>query len=353
MSRSESAAAGGYSLPIEQDLAPQEFAALALRHGAANWLSLGAFGFWGRSAVRRRIWSGTRLGGAPFAYRGHGIELFLGSVIRTLLVGGTVTLGVLAATRLGAWGVALGGAALAAAALLHGLTRFAGFVYLANRTEWRGFGFQVAGAPRGFALRGLRDWTLGLLTLGWWKPCADRAWAHALWGGLRHDGQAVSFDPAAARRRPVYAAFAIGWFASVVMGLLVGGGLAGLAGDLFPRLPIDRALEPLEAFELAAGALVLWLALIVVWSPYQAAARGSVAAGLGITIELGWRESAWLNLSNAVLRVASLGALAPLAQARLLAFVFPRAPQLSTFPSVAKAGGRTEDAWPVAATVRG
>lgn len=349
MSRSEGAAAGGYSLPIDQDLAPRDFARLALPHGAANLASLGLFGFWGRSVVRRRIWSGTRLGGAPFAYRGHGVELLLGWLIRALFVGGAAALGGVAIAELGVWGVPLAIVALAVAALLHGLTRFAGFVYLANRTEWRGAGFQVAGAPGGFALRGLRDWGLGLLTLGWWKPCADRAWAHALWGGLRHEGQAVSFDPRAARRRPVYPAFAIGWFASLVLALLVGGVLAGLAG--VPGVTFDEPLEALQIVELAAAALILWLALIVVWSPYQAAARASVAAGLGIAIELGWRETGWMNLSNAMLRLVSLGALAPLAQARELAFVFPRVPPLSNFP--AKAPSRADEYRPAAAKMRG
>lgn len=349
MSRSEGAAAGGYSLPIDQDLAPRDFARLALPHGAANLASLGLFGFWGRSVVRRRIWSGTRLGGAPFAYGGHGVELLLGWLIRVMLVGGATALGALAVARLGVWGVPLAMAALALAALLHGLTRFAGFVYLANRTEWRGAGFQVAGAPGAFALKGLRDWGLGLLTLGWWKPCADRAWAHALWGGLRHEGQAVSFDPRAPRRRPVYAAFAIGWFATVVLALLIGGVLGGLAG--VPSVQFDAPLQPLQVVELAAAALILWLALIVVWSPYQAAARASVAAGLGIAIELGWRETAWMNLSNAMLRLVSLGALAPLAQARELAFVFPRVPPLSNFP--AKAPSRAAEYRPAAAKMRG
>ena len=36
------------------------------------------------------------------------------------------------------------------------------------------------------------------------------------------EGQAVSFDQRAAQRRQVYSAFAIGWFASLVLAIVVG-----------------------------------------------------------------------------------------------------------------------------------
>ena len=41
-------------------------------------MTLGIYGFWGRTEVRKRIWSSVRLAGEPLEYTGTGKELFLG-----------------------------------------------------------------------------------------------------------------------------------------------------------------------------------------------------------------------------------------------------------------------------------
>jgi uncharacterized membrane protein YjgN (DUF898 family) len=329
MSRWSGAADGAYSLPIEQRLDPRDFAPLGPGRWAANLASLGLYGCWGRSEIRRRIWAASRLGGEPFHYVGCGAELLVGLVIRWLVLGGALAAAAILALEPEPWRIAGALACLGAAAFLHGFMRFAAFVYLASRTEWRGSVFEVAGSPLRFALRELRDWTLAVATAGWWLPHAGRDQAEALWGGLRHHGQAVRFDRRAALRRPVYSAFTIGWFSTVVLLMLVGGLALGLAGQgMTPRL--DGPLATLDILRLGAGALLLWLALVVVWSPYQAASRTAAAAGLGLAVELGWRESAWINLSNRMLLIGSLGVLAPLVQARTCAFVFPSREAVST-----------------------
>ncbi|HEY9234866.1 MULTISPECIES: DUF898 family protein [Phenylobacterium] len=328
MSRWGGALDGAYSLPIELSLEPRDFAPLGFGRWAANLASLGLYGYWGRSEVRRRIWGATRLGGAPFRYEGGGAELLLGRLIRVLSVGGVLTVAGVLAASLEPWRMAAAVVFLALAGFLHGFMRFAAFVYMASRTEWRGSSFEVAGSPVGFALRELRDFALAAATLGWWLPHAHRGQAQALWSELRHQGQAVSYDRKAAGRRQVYNAFAIGWFSSVVLALVVGGAAAGLA-DGFAPIPHPKGeLGPSEIGQLACAALAVWMFLIVVWSPYQAAARTAVAAGLGLAVDLGWRENAWLNLSNRLLMVGSLGALAPLTFARECAFLFPQ-PQLA------------------------
>lgn len=324
MSRPGGALDGAYSLPIEQGLEPRDFAPLSLVRWSANIASLGLYGCWGRSEVRRRIWGATRMGGAPFRYEGSGFELLLGYAIRGLAVGGALAGAAVLAASLDPWRMLAAVGCLALAVFFHGFMRFAAFVYMASRTEWRGAAFEVAGSPFVFALRELGDGALVVLTLGWWLPHADRRQSQALWSGLRHQGQAVSYDQKAAQRRQVYSAFAIGWFASVVLALVVGGLVAGLAEGFAPILRVGGGLGPSEIGELACFAAVGWIFLIIAWSPYQAARRTAVAAGLGLVVDLGWRENAWLNLSNRLLMIGSLGALAPLIQAREFAFLFPQ-----------------------------
>ncbi|MCY4396908.1 MAG: DUF898 family protein, partial [Rhodospirillaceae bacterium] len=45
---------------------------------ALSILTLGIYRFWGRTRIRRYVWSQTSLLGEPLEYTGRGIELFLG-----------------------------------------------------------------------------------------------------------------------------------------------------------------------------------------------------------------------------------------------------------------------------------
>ena len=49
-------------------------------------LTLGIYHFWGKTEVRRRIWSAVRLNGEPLEYTGTGKELFIGFLVVLLCV---------------------------------------------------------------------------------------------------------------------------------------------------------------------------------------------------------------------------------------------------------------------------
>ncbi len=142
--------------------------------------------------------------------------------------------------------------------------------------------------------------------------------------GLRHPHRPAADDAAAAARRPLYSAFAIGWFGSVMIVLFAAGVLLGLASGFFPTPDVGAAPSASQLAALGALALALWLALASAWAPYQAARRAAIAAGLGYVLPLDWRASARLKLSNAALRIVSLGGLAAYAAARESQFVFSR-----------------------------
>ncbi|MGH6998730.1 MAG: DUF898 family protein, partial [Phenylobacterium sp.] len=162
MSRSNAAELGGTSLTLAQSLDAQAFLPLSLRHGVLNLVTLGLYGFWGRSETRRWIWGATDLDGQPLDYGGVGVELLIGFLLKLVLVGGALLAAVAAVRGFGLWGAPGVLAALAGAALVVGFSRFVGFVYLATRTEWRGEVFEVDGSSAGFALAELRDWAMTL-----------------------------------------------------------------------------------------------------------------------------------------------------------------------------------------------
>ncbi|KQW73088.1 hypothetical protein ASE17_09055 [Phenylobacterium sp. Root77] len=320
MSRSNAAESGGQSLTLKQSIDARALLPSSLRHGALNLATLGLYGFWARSETRRVLWAETHLNGEPLHYGGSGAELLIGCIFKVLLVGGALAAAAAALWSLGAWGAPVALAAVACAALIVGFSRFAGFIYLATRTEWRGLVFEVDGSSGAAALSELRDWAMNVLTLGWWLPHADRLRAQTLWGGLRHLDRPAAYDAAAAARRPLYSAFAIGWFGTAMIGLFAAGMLLGLAPLPTPKL----GAAPSQLAALGALALSIWLGLASVWAPYQAARRTAVAAGLGLWLPLDWRACSRLQLSNVALRIVSLGLLAPYAAARESVFVFSR-----------------------------
>ncbi|HVK41297.1 MAG TPA: DUF898 family protein [Phenylobacterium sp.] len=323
MSRSGSAiAVNGLGLAFVQNIEPRGFLRLSLKHGLLNLVTLTGHRFWGQSKVRRRIWGSMGLYGEPLSYVGGGRELFLGFVLKALAIGGPLLAALLAVQAWGPlWGAPVAVAAWLVIAFVEGVGRFGAFLYTASRTEWRRVHFELHGSPLDFALAHVRDAGLTLATLGWWLPMAHRRQAHCLWGGLTFMGQQLHFDMKAARRRHVYSAFAIGWFGSVMLLLLVGGVLLGLAGLPPPDLGSATAGE---IGGLIALALIAIVALTAIWAPYQAARNSSTAAGLGFSLPICWWDMARLSVGNALLRLASLGVLCPYVQARTSAFMLRR-----------------------------
>ena len=323
MSRSNAAESGGPSLTLVQRVDSREFRALGLRHGALNILTFGLHGFWARSETRRRLWAATDMNGEALDYGGLGIELLIGALAKLAVLGAALAAAAVAVRGLGVWGAPVALAAAASVALFLGFCRFVGFVYLATRTEWRGQVFELEGSSSAFALGELRDAAISVLTLGWWRPQADRRRDAALWSGLRHPHRPAAYDAAAAARRPLYSAFAIGWFASVMVALFAAGVLLGLAGYI-PTPAAGTAPSLSELVALGALGLASCLALTAAWAPYRAARRSATAAGLGLALPIDRRAWTRLQTVNAALRVATLGGLAPYAAARESAFVFSR-----------------------------
>ncbi|WP_374578701.1 DUF898 family protein [Phenylobacterium sp.] len=315
MSRTDGVA-GGTSLALEQQIDTAAFLGLSLRCALLTVATLGLYGFWGRSEARRWLWDATALGGEPLEYGGTGGELLAGFVIKWLAVGGCL-LGAWASFRaMGPWGAPLIALLTGAAVYAYGFTRFAGFVYLASRTAWRGEMFEVEGSPVAFAARELRDAALMVLTAGWWAPRVARARGQALWGGLRHPKAWPGYDAAAAARQPLYSAFAIGWFASVMVVLFVGGVMLGLASGFFPTPQPGAAPSVGQLAALALLLAGLWLLLRAAWAPYGQAVRAASAAGFGLRLAWGGKGAARAALADGAALVGSLGFLKPWVRAR-------------------------------------
>jgi uncharacterized membrane protein YjgN (DUF898 family) len=300
-------------------------------------VTLGIYHFWGKTEVRRRIWSAVRLNGEPLEYTGTGKELFLGFLVVLAVVFLPITLGVFAITV--AFGPNSPATALfqiliyVALFFLVGVAMHRAMRYRLSRTRWRGIRGGLEGSSWGYAWTHFWTALLVPLTLGWIMPWRAAKLQRHLSNDMRFGNRPFRCE---ARSGPLYGPFAIVWIGSVslfFLASLVVGGLqfATSAG----RQP--GALEPgtiptpdptiIVAIVLVMVGVYILFGILMAW--YSAAKinhfashthfegatfRGNATAGSLI----------WLVISNMLILMLTLGLLAPVAQARAARYMVDR-----------------------------
>jgi uncharacterized membrane protein YjgN (DUF898 family) len=125
-------------------------AGLGLLNFCLNFITLGIYGFWGRTEVRKRVWSSVHLNGEPLAYTGTGKELFVGF----LIVFGFVLVPTLALSLIGVvvFGPSSAGYTVLQIAMgmtflfLGGVASYRARRYRLSRTAWRGIRGSLEGS---------------------------------------------------------------------------------------------------------------------------------------------------------------------------------------------------------------
>lgn len=139
-------------------------------------VTLGLYSFWGRTRIRRWLWSSVRPGGMPLEYLGVGMEKFTGFVVIASII--AVYTGFLVMIfvffSLQTFGVIWYGYAATIICMvpLYHLARYRGRRYLVNHTLWRGIRFRMESAWWSYAIIGTLWTALILLTLGLAEPLA-------------------------------------------------------------------------------------------------------------------------------------------------------------------------------------
>jgi uncharacterized membrane protein YjgN (DUF898 family) len=181
-------------------------------------VTIGVYHFWGKTEVRRRIWSSIRLNGEPLAYTGTGKELLLGFlvvfavvVIPTMIVSFAIVL--VAGPQsplLGVFQIAL----YAFFFLLTGVAIHRAQRYRLSRTQWRGIRGGMAGNAWSFAWTYV--WTALLIpfTLGWIIPWRSTKLQGLLTNDMRFGNRPFRFD---ALSGPLYPRFVGLWIGGVVL----------------------------------------------------------------------------------------------------------------------------------------
>jgi uncharacterized membrane protein YjgN (DUF898 family) len=321
------------SHPFSLARSSASYIGLALLNVLLNIVTLTLYRFWGRTAIRRRLWAETSLDGESFEYTGRGSELFKGFLIATFVVFlPFVVISGLAQAFLPPEQAALVLLPLyVAISLLFFAAIFLARRYQLSRTQWRGLRFSLDGSPWSFAGLSYAFAILRGLTLGWFEPAARQRLAKALWSKTRYGDEYFGFgvDVGDNLAGPTYKYFALGWFLCVPLAIATFAGFGfwisslGLmeqAETADPRTTMYIGLFAIGAF--ASTALVFILAFF----PYQAAAMRRTADLLSFgethfRLRITTLGLLWLQVSNLLLIVVSLGFLFPMVQIRSWRFV--------------------------------
>lgn len=144
-------------------------------------ITLGIYRFWGKTRIRKYVWSHTSLRGERLEYTGTGLELFLGFLFALLVFGGPIFLvyvWLFASPPRDPLTLILIVAAIYLIIIpllffIYYVAIFAAYRYRISRTAWFGIRGGMEGSAWIYGFLGLGLGILNFLSLGWTKPWAD------------------------------------------------------------------------------------------------------------------------------------------------------------------------------------
>jgi uncharacterized membrane protein YjgN (DUF898 family) len=318
-------------------------------------LTLGIYHFWGKTEVRRRIWSASRLNGEPLAYTGTGMELFLGFLI--------VFVAVFLPVILLSFGAVLAFGPQSPLLVMFQIAVYAAFFFLLGfgihraqryrlaRTRWRSIRGGLEGNSWSYAWTHFWSGLLIPLTLGWIVPWRSTKLQGLISNGMRFGDRPFRFS---ASSGPLYPRFALLWIGGIVILIAVSGTIGAVTALTFRPEDFQQGSQPNTSRMVALLALIygiVFAGLLVygIFSAWYRAAmmnhfakhtgfegatfRGNATAGSLI----------WLTISNYLMTLFTLGLLAPVAQARSARYFVERISIVGEVP-LTEIAQREEDA---------
>jgi uncharacterized membrane protein YjgN (DUF898 family) len=312
---------------------PEGFLRLSLLNGLLRVLTLGVYHFWGKTEVRQRLWSAVRIDGEPLEYRGTGGELLRGFVIVFVLA--IVPLAIVAFAPL-LWSSSVAGHYLfqiVPIMIVIGLGGFGMFRarrYRLSRTRWRGIRGGLTGRTTPFAWTYFWTTLLIPVTLGWIVPWRAATLQRKLVNETQLGDKSFVFH---GRSGPLYERFWLVWVSTLALIVLALTSIFGIiAGQMVESRPPPGSPPQLTTVRIVAivaivlGALLIF-AMIRAWYSsgmlnYFASQTCYRDRRFRLTTTVG--GLVWLATTNYLMRMLSLGALSPVAEARAMRYVVER-----------------------------
>ncbi len=216
-------------LAFEFDGRAGEITSMVIVNALLTLLTVGIYRFWARTRVRRYLWSHMRLLGDRLEYTGTGKELFLGFLIVFFVVLLPLVLANMAAEFFlltqypVAYGVFMAGLYLFILFLV-GVAQYRAQRYRLSRTNWRGIRGGLPGSSVRYGLAFLGFTLLLPFSLGWTYPWQRMTLMRMMMNETRFGDRKFSFD---GRVGPLMGAYAVTWFALIVLWTVVLGAVVG------------------------------------------------------------------------------------------------------------------------------
>lgn len=299
-------------------------------------LTVGIYGFWGRTEIRRRMWSSVRLHGEPLAYHGTPQELLKGffAVMLVVLVPlfllgmGLVVYFGQASAVFGVYQIAL---FLGIYPVLAAVAFYRARRYRLSRTSWRGVRGSIDGSSTSY---GFLSWATAWaypFTLGWIAPYRAIALQRKIADDTQLGDRRLHFNGSSSS---LYGPFALLWFGTLVLYFAVFGVFGLVAGTkVTPQNPMWwtrlSAKDWAEIVGVVLIAIVLWS---VMSSFYYARLYNLVASSTTMTpsrsgdpplsfkLDVRGMKLIWLFVTNSLLTYLSVYILRPVATARSMKY---------------------------------
>ena len=308
---------------------------ITLLNALLNIITLPLWRFWGRTRVRRYLWSTTTVNGTPLEYTGSGLELFRSFIVVMLFVLLPIYAVMFAGQLLlppEQFMLYFGLAYIPIILLFSWLLGVAVWVarrYRLSRTTWRGIRLGQSGSANRYAWASVGYSILTSLTLGWFAPAAEMRLTRMLWADTFYGDRRFSVPQGdEGLAGPTYGAFALAW-------------ISGLLG-YFAFIAVYMVLvwDTIEAggqpdFDIVLivkiyAALLVYMIIVGIFSlPYAAALLRRKAQivsfeGVRFTIRANTFSLGWVYALNFVIIAGTLGLGLPIAQMRLWRYIFKR-----------------------------
>ncbi len=309
---------------------PWDLTGLSFINFMLSIVTLGIYSFWGKTEVRRKIWSSVRLQGEPFAYTGTGGELFLGF----LFAFGVVFMPILALTFAAVF--ILGPESpfvdlinipiYVIIFLFMGVAIYRARRYRLTRTLWRGIRGGMSGSPKSFAWLWIWTSLLVAVTAGWFAPQRAIEVQRRLHSETTFGDQSFSFTGDSG---PLYPPFAVLWVGALLLYIAVIGSIIAAIGVGNLGDPANLETSPQQGVIIFAVVVLAFLIWSILSSWYQAKklvhfARCTSFDNARFTLNVTGFGLIGLFLTNLLITVFSLGILSPVAQARALKYFVDR-----------------------------
>lgn len=303
-------------------------------------VTLGIYGFWAKTEVRKRIWSAVRIEGEPLHYTGTGKELFLGFLVVFFLV--LVPIMLVTTGVFIALGPESPGANLYMLALyvffffLVGIAIYRAQRYRLSRTRWRSIRGALVGSANAYGWTYFWTGLMAALTLGWALPWRSTKLQGIMTREMRFGSEPFRFD---ATSGPLYARFAVLWVVAVLIYAAMGLGIASVLGVFSPEGTFDGEDSPFifgpdgkpmptpRTLGLIYGIVFLGMIAFAIFGAWYRASQFRHFAnhthfdGATFKSTVSTAGLIWIGVSNVFIVLGTLGILGPIAQARIARYM--------------------------------